>query len=156
MKKRLFSSTKSLSGCLDDLKASWRRESNLRALLQDWSSIAGEKLYPNCTPLSFKRGILVIGASHPQWRQALLYTRNQLLATIKAAGHEIKDIRIQQHYPSERKELETEESIWGKHPSRSDIHGLTTCKTCKSPAPSGEIKLWNKCIFCRRKDLSNL
>ncbi len=156
MKKKLFSSAKSLSGCLEDLKVSWRRDSNLGAILQDWPSIAGERLAPNCTPLSFKRGVLVIGASHPQWRQALLYTRSQLLATIKAAGHEVKDIRIQQHYPNKLKGKETEVAIWEKHPSRMDIHGLTTCKFCKSPAPSGEIKLWNKCIFCRRKDLSKL
>ena len=156
MKKKLFSSPNSISGCLQDLKVSWRRKSNLAALLEDWSSIAGEKLSTNCKPLSFNRGVLVIGASHPQWRQALLYTRNQLLSTVKAAGHEIKDIRIQQYYPSERKTHETEIAVWEKHPSRTDIHGLTTCTYCKSPAPKGEIKLWDKCIFCRRKDLSRL
>ena len=156
MKKRLLSPPKSLSSCLDDVKLSWKKGNTLRALLQNWPAIAGEKLAPNCTPLSFNRGVLIIGASHPQWRQALLYTRNQLLATIRAAGYEIKDIRIQQHYPTAIKEKETEESIWEKHPSRSDIHGLTICEQCKSPAPYGEIKLWNKCVFCRRKDLSKI
>ena len=47
---------------------------SLAALWQDWGTIAGERLAPHCRPLSLQRGTLIVGAAHPQWRQALLYT----------------------------------------------------------------------------------
>ena len=49
--------------------------------------------------------------------------------------------------------LESEASIWERHPSRSDIHGTNICKSCSSPTPIGELKRWGKCSFCRRKEL---
>ena len=143
----------SLSSCLEELQSTWHKNNNLAALWQDWSKIVGEPLASNSRPLHFSRGVLVIGTNHPQWRQAIFYTRNELITTIKKAGYKIKEIKIKQHYALNRKEKVTEESIWAVHPSRIEIHGMTTCKICNSPAPTGEINLWNKCIFCRRKDL---
>ena len=115
--------------------------------------LVGKRLASNCTPLSLKRGVLVIGASHPQWRLALIFTRTELIKTLNQAGFKIKDLRIQQYYPQEIKKIEPEKQIWANHPSRIDIHGLETCKICMKPAPLGEHQRWGKCGFCKRKDL---
>ena len=48
---------------------------------------------------------------------------------------------------------ETEKEIWEKHPSRTDKNGIINCPFCKVPSPQGEITLWGKCSFCRRKEL---
>ncbi len=143
-----------ISSCLNKLKKSWERNGSLAGIWENWSELAGSQLSKNCQPISLRRGILTIGASHPQWRQALQYNRSQLLATIKAAGHEIRELKIQQHHPGHKKEKgESEKNIWDKHPSRVDIHGMATCNICKRPSPAGEIALWDKCSFCRRKEL---
>ncbi|WP_320664060.1 DUF721 domain-containing protein [Prochlorococcus sp. MIT 1223] len=153
MQKKIHSNKRSLSSCLDQIKNDWKQTSKLAALSHDWANLVGKKLASNCTPLSLKRGTLVIGASHPQWRQALLYTKSQLLNSLVNAGYEIKDIRIQQFHFQKKKAMETESVIWEKHPSRIDIHGLKICPKCKKPAPIGELKRWSMCCFCKRKDL---
>ena len=147
------SSTKSISVCLKDLKLKWSKNNHLGSIVKDWEKIAGKQLSFNSNPLSLRKGLLVVGASHPQWRQALIYNRMQLLAALNASGHPIKEIRIQQHHPSKVIPVKNEKIYWEKHPSRIDIHGLSTCKECMCPAPKGEIKLWKKCSFCRRKEL---
>ena len=142
-----------ISNCLEKIKVGWKKEGYLAALWHDWSKVVGSKLAANCRPISLKRGVLVIGASHPQWRQALIYNRSRLLASLKAGGHKIKELRIQQHHLTENKKIDSEFNIWEKHPSRIDVHGVNTCDLCGSPAPAGEINLWGKCGFCRRHDL---
>ena len=144
-----------LSSCLDSVKKAWQREhNNIAALWQDWSKLAGEPLASNCKPIELRRGTLVIGATHPQWLQALQYNRMQLLARIKAKGYAIRDLRIQLYQATKpRKKLENEQSIWGRHPSRIDVHGLAKCNQCNSPAPAGEMALWGMCGFCRRKNI---
>lgn len=144
----------SLSSSLQKIKIYLQKNNSLASISQNWSELVGEKLASNCTPLNLKNGVLIIGASHPQWRQALFYTRTQLLDSLQSSGHNIKEIKIQQYYPLKIKEIETEQSIWEKHPSRIDVHGLKICKYCNRPAPSGEINRWKKCSFCRRNDLS--
>lgn len=144
----------SLSSCLDTLKRDWQQKGSIAGLWQEWPRLAGPQLAPHCRPLSMRQGILVIGASHPQWRQALLYNRHQLLAALRAAGHEIKDLRIQQHHPKETPKPESETSIWARHPSRIDVHGMAACNNCGSPAPAGEMALWGRCGFCRSKQLA--
>tara|TARA_Y100001968_G_C19385594_1_gene732655 strand:- start:410 stop:919 length:510 start_codon:yes stop_codon:yes gene_type:complete len=144
----------SLLSCIEKIKIDWQKNNDLAVISQNWSKIVGEKLASNCSPLSLKKGVLIIGASHPQWRQALFYTRNQILDSLKTSGHKIKDLRIQQYHPKKIKSLETEQSIWEKHPSRLNINGLKICKYCQKPAPYGEIERWDKCSFCRRNDLS--
>ncbi|AAP99474.1 MULTISPECIES: DUF721 domain-containing protein [Prochlorococcus] len=148
------SNPSSLSKCLDQLKVEWNKNQSIASLWQDWPKIAGPKIASNCIPLTFHGGILTIGANHPQWIQALMFNRIQLLAALKAEGHEIKDIRIKQHYPQKSIQKETENAIWEEHPSRSDIHGKNCCPICNVPAPSGEISLWGKCLLCRRQDLT--
>ena len=145
----------SLSTCLEEIKSDWLKNNHLALISKDWPRLVGEKLASNCTPLSLKKGILTIGASHPQWRQAVFYTRNEILESLISSGHKIKDIKIQQYHPQKRKILETQKEIWNNHPSRIDIHGLKDCEECKKPAPIGEINRWGKCGFCRRKNLLN-
>ena len=141
-----------LSECLNDVKISWQKKSNsIAGIWQEWSKLAGEPLASNCQPLSIRRGVLVIGAKHPQWLQALQYSRTQLLARIRTQGYEVRDLRIQQYHPNQTKiKQENEHSLWARHPSRIDVHGITKCNECGSPAPAGEMALWGMCGFCRR------
>tara|TARA_B100000029_G_C17575944_1_gene958164 strand:- start:10 stop:552 length:543 start_codon:yes stop_codon:yes gene_type:complete len=143
----------SISSCLKNIKKTWQQKSNsIAGLSQDWSTIAGEPLASNCRPLNLRRGMLVIGANHPQWLQALQYNRIQLLARLQTNGYAIRDLRIQQYHPvPTKKQLESEYTIWERHPSRVDVHGLAKCNKCNSPAPAGEMALWGMCGFCRRK-----
>ena len=141
----------SIFKCLEDIKSSWK--GNVGGLIKDWEEIAGEQLALNCTPLNIKNKVLTIGASHPQWRQALQYNRLELIDSLNSYGYQIKEIRIRQHYPIDLVTKESEEEIWEKHPSRTDKNGITCCPFCKVPTPKGEVKLWGKCCFCRRKEL---
>jgi len=141
----------SISTCLEEIKSSWKGD--VGGLIQDWAEIAGEQLSLNCTPLNIRNRILTIGASHPQWRQALLYNRLELIESLKLYGYKIKEIRIRQHYPIDLVTTESEKEIWERHPSRTDKHGIIDCPFCAVPSPKGEIKLWGKCSFCRRKEL---
>jgi len=142
---------KSLYSCLEEIKSLWK--GNLGGLIQDWAEIAGEQLALNCRPLCIQNKVLTIGASHPQWRQALQYNRLELIKSLKSFGYQIKEIRIRQHYPINLSKGKTEKEIWQNHPSRTDKNGITDCPICKVPSPRGEIKLWGKCSFCRRKEL---
>ncbi len=144
----------SLSNCIDKLKVEWLKNKSIAALWNDWPRIAGNKLASNCIPLNFQGGILTIGSNHPQWIQALIFNRNQLLAALRAEGHEIKDLRIQQYYPQKIEPKDNETFIWEKHPSRVDIYGKKKCPICNAPSPIGEISLWGKCGLCRRNDLT--
>ena len=141
----------SIYTCLEEIKSSWK--GNVGGLIQDWVDIAGEQLALNCTPLSINNNVLTIGASHPQWRQALQYNRLELIKSLKSFGYQIKEIRIRQHYPIDLANSKNEKEIWKNHPSRTDKNGITTCPFCEVPSPKGEIKLWGKCSFCRRKEL---
>ncbi len=145
----------SLSTCLSELKTEWNKNKKVAALWQDWGKIAGHKLSAHCKPLTFQGGVLTVGAQHPQWRQALIFNRNQLIAALRAQGHTIKDLRVKQYHPQKQILKKEEHVIWAKHPSRWDIHGKTICPICNAPSPAGEISLWRKCGLCRRKDLSN-
>ena len=142
---------KSIYTCLEKIKSSWKGD--VGGLIQDWVEIAGEQLALNCTPLNIQNNDLTIGASHPQWRQALQYNRLELIESLKSYGYQIKEIKIRQHYPMDLVTRETEKEIWENHPSRADKNGITNCPSCEVPAPKGEIKLWGKCSFCRRKEL---
>lgn len=142
-----------LSSCLETLKKSWSKQKGIAGLWQDWPKIAGAQLAPHCQPLNLYKGILFVGASHPYWRQALQYNRPHLLANLRTAGHDIREIRIQQHHPGPTQISDSEELIWARHPSRIDVHGITPCPICKSPAPTGEVSLWGKCSFCRRQEI---
>ena len=141
----------SIYKCLEAIKSSWERD--VGRLIQDWGEIAGDQLASNCTPLNIHNKILTIGASHPQWRQALQYNRLELIESLKSYGYQIKEIRIKQHYPINLVTKETEKEVWEKHPSRTDKNGIINCPFCKVPSPKGEITLWGKCSFCRRKEL---
>ena len=150
--KRKARREQSICTCLERIKYSWK--GNVGGLIQDWEAIAGKRLALNCTPLNIQNKILTIGASHPQWRQALQYNRMELIESLKLYGYQIKEIRIRQHYPIAIVPRESEKEIWNNHPSRTDKNGISNCPYCEVPSPKGEIKLWGKCSFCRRKELS--
>ncbi len=95
-----------------------------------------------------------MGANHPQWIQALIFNKPQLLKALKEKGHDIKDIKIRNYFQKKNPKAHAEKEVWANHPSRIDIHGTSQCSVCNLPAPSGEISLWGKCGLCRRKDLS--
>ena len=141
----------SIYTCLEEIKSTWK--GNIGALIEDWRKIAGEQLSLNCTPLNIQNKVLTVGASHPQWRQALQYNRLELIESLKLSGYQIKEIRIRQHYPNALVVRESEREIWEKHPSRTDKNGTTNCPCCKVPSPKGEVQLWGKCSFCRRNEL---
>ena len=143
-----------LSTCLDHLRQGWDRDGNLAGLWNDWPAIAGDRLAPHCRPLSLERGILTVGAQLPQWRQALLYTKPQLLSALRQAGHAVKDLRIQQHHALQARSDDQEAAIWARHPSRADIHGMGMCPRCGRPAPNGEMELWSCCGFCHRSSFT--
>ena len=142
----------SIFACLEEIKSSWKGD--VGGLIQDWKEIAGEQLALNCTPLNIQNKVLTVGASHPQWRQALQYNRLELIESLKSYGYQIREIRIKQHYPTDLVPRKSEKEIWEKHPSRTHKNGFTSCPFCKVPSPKGEVKLWGKCSFCRRKELS--
>ena len=149
--KTLAKREQSIYTCLEEIKSSWK--GNVGGLIQEWAEIAGEQLASNCTPINIQNKILTIGASHPQWRQALQYNRLELIKALKAYGYKIRDIRIRQYYPIDLIARESEKEIWEKHPSRTDKNGTISCPFCKVPSPKGEVNLWGKCSFCRRKEL---
>ena len=109
----------------------------------------------HCRPLSLQRGVLTVGASHPQWRQALQYNKPQLISSLNSAGHPVRDLRIQQLHTGSTAPLPSERDIWSHHPSRTDVHGMGTCPQCHRPAPNGEMALWSCCGFCHRQRLSD-
>tara|TARA_Y100001968_G_scaffold31049_1_gene23907 strand:+ start:40 stop:522 length:483 start_codon:yes stop_codon:yes gene_type:complete len=150
-RKKKTKREQSIFKCLEEIKSSWKGD--VGGLIQDWAEIAGEQLALNCTPLNIQNKTLTIGASHPQWRQALQYNRLELIESLNSHGYKIREIRIRQHYPIDLVTTKSEKEIWEKHPSRTDKYGITNCPFCKVPSPKGEIKLWGKCSFCRRKEL---
>ena len=141
-----------LASCLAQLQGEWRAAGNLAALWQAWPKIAGPQLAPHCRPLSLRSGRLAVGASHPQWLQALRYNRHQLLGALRGAGFSVRDLTIQLYYPeaSQTPGALSEAAIWAVHPSRVDVHGLGTCPSCGRPAPNGEMLRWGHCSFCQR------
>ncbi|SBO43028.1 DUF721 domain-containing protein [Cyanobium sp. NIES-981] len=144
-----------LSTCLDGLQQQWQREGSLGGLWQHWASLAGPQLAPHCRPLRVQGSVLTVGAAPGPWLQALQYNRHQLLASLKAAGFPIREVRITQHHATALPELAAavEAGSWARHPSRVDVHGMGVCPRCGSPAPRGEMALWGTCSFCRRQAL---
>jgi len=142
--------------CLHTLEKGWARDGHLAALWQAWPRIAGAQLSPHCRPLRLSGARLVVGAAPGPWLQALQYNRPQLLGSLKAAGFPVRDLRFEQAYPVAQPPpgSETESAAWARHPSRSDVHGVTECPRCRIPAPAGEMARWGCCSLCLRQQLS--
>ena len=145
------SSTSNISSCLENLERNIKSKNNLAKMVEDWPKLVGEQLAENCCPLKLTKFTLFIGAEQPQWRQALLYNQLKLLSSIKAAGYKVKELKIQQYYPSKISKIDNEKNIWDNHPSRIDVHGMEKCSECGSPSPTGELARWGKCSFCKRE-----
>ncbi len=152
--KQAIEGVSSLSYCLDSLKLRWKNNRNVAGLWQDWPRLAGEQLAAKCLPLRLSNETLFVGVTHLQWLHAIQYNRMKLLAALRAAGYKIREIKLQQYHPPRVENIvESEESVWERHPSRVDIHGLGSCDICGCPAPLGELALWGHCGFCRRSQL---
>jgi predicted nucleic acid-binding Zn ribbon protein len=144
-----------LDRCLAALQQGWQRQGHLAALWQAWPRVAGPQLAPHCRPLRLQGGRLTVGAAPGPWLQALQYHRHQLLAALRAAGFDLRDLRFEQHYPAAVPSPGSDEEAqsWARHPSRVDVHGMAACPGCGSPAPAGEMARWGHCSFCRRATL---
>jgi predicted nucleic acid-binding Zn ribbon protein len=144
-----------LAPLLEALQRQWQGEGHLAALWQAWPRIAGPQLAQHCRPLRLQNGRLTVGASHPQWLQALRFSRHQLLGALRAAGFSLTDIQIQQHLPPALPPAgsELEAANWRRHPCRVDVHGMGSCERCQRPAPTGELQRWGHCSFCQREQM---
>ena len=142
-----------LGSCLDAVQSQWRQDAGLAALWQAWPRIAGPQLAPHCQPLRLQAGRLVVGASQPQWLQALRFNKHQLLGALRGAGFSVKDLVLQQHQPTPlpRPGTVQEQEAWGRHPSRIDVFGMAECQRCQRPSPAGELQRWGHCSFCQRE-----
>ena len=98
----------SLKECLGTLKNSWKELDLLSKLSENWESLVGIELSKECKPIKIEKGCLFIGASHPQWRQALIYNNHFLKESITKKGFQIKDIKIEQfhHKSSNNNQIE--------------------------------------------------
>jgi predicted nucleic acid-binding Zn ribbon protein len=141
---------------LEELQRQWQSDGHLAALWQAWPRIAGPQLAQHCRPLRLQNGRLTVGASHPQWLQALRFSRHQLLAALRAAGFALHDLQIQQHQaaPLPPAASELEQASWRRHPCRVDVHGMGCCDRCLRPAPAGELQRWGHCSFCQRERMA--
>jgi predicted nucleic acid-binding Zn ribbon protein len=144
-----------LASCLEQLQRQWQRHGHLAALWRAWPRLAGPQLAPHCQPLRLQAGRLTVGAQPGPWLQALQYNRHQLLGALRAAGFELREVRVEQCHPGTQPRAASlvEEEIWRRHPSRVDGRGMVPCPQCGCPAPGGEVQLWGHCSFCRRTAL---
>ena len=144
----------SMQNCLDDFKKSWEDLDKLTTLNEHWVKLIGLELSRSCQPLKIEQKILTIAVNHPQWRQALIYSKHKLKERIEKIGITLNEIKIIQNY--EVKILDKKENnakiVWENHPSRIKNNNMVMCKICNSPTPKGEISRWGKCIFCWRKN----
>jgi hypothetical protein len=128
-----------LATCLAQLQGEWRAAGNLAALWQAWPHIAGPQL-AHCRPLSLRSGRLAVGASHPQWLQALRYNRHQLLGALRGAGFTVRDLTIQLHYPEARQTPGSlsETAIWAAHPAGWMSMAWAPVPTALAPPPTAK------------------
>jgi len=146
-----------LGAVLAELRRHWQSDGHLAALWQAWPRIAGPQLAQHCRPLRLQGRRLTVGASHPQWLQALRFNRHQLLGALQGAGFAVQEIQIKQHHPVELPPpgSQQEAGSWAQHPSRVDVHGMTSCPCCRRPSPAGELQRWGHCSFCQRERMDN-
>ncbi|MEY4430116.1 MAG: hypothetical protein RLZZ533_52 [Cyanobacteriota bacterium] len=146
-----------LGSCLDTVQRHWEGDGGLAALWKAWPRLAGPQLAPHCRPLRLQGGRLVVGASQPQWLQALRFNKHQLLGALRASGFGVKELVFQQHQPAPLPEAGTavEAQVWQRHPSRIDVFGLTHCGRCQRPSPAGELQRWGHCSFCQREQMAD-
>ena len=146
-----------LGSCLDGMQRQWDGDAGLAALWKAWPRLAGPQLAPHCRPLRLQGGRLVVGASQPQWLQALRFNKHQLLGALRASGFTIKDLVLQQQDPTPlpRQGTAVEAEAWQHHPSRIDVFGLAQCGRCQRPSPAGELQRWGHCSFCQRERMAD-
>jgi predicted nucleic acid-binding Zn ribbon protein len=142
-----------LQDCLEELG-----RGQMAALWQAWPKIAGAELTPHCRPLRFQGGVLWVGVEQPHWLLALRYAKHQLLGALRGSGFLVQRLEFEQRRQAPIPPLGSSDvaSSWAAHPSRVDIHGSTTCPSCKMPTPAGEIERWRCCSLCLRQKTNYL
>ena len=143
----------SLGSCIDNLKKSWEEFEELSKINENWHNLIGVELVKECKPLNIEKKILTIAVNHPQWRQALIYSKHKLKESIEKIGITLEEIKIIQNYEVRNKNIKTinAKTVWENHPSRVNQNNMSICKLCNCSTPAGEIKRWGKCSFCWRK-----
>ena len=144
-----------LNKCLIKFRESWSDFDKLLNLSNNWAKVVGKELSKECQPLKIENNILTIRASHPQWRQALIYNKHKLKESILKLGINLKNIRIIQNYQdkSNKAKISNNDLMWENHPSRINNQQLQNCKVCERPTPLREIERWGKCTFCWRSTI---
>ncbi len=144
-----------LKNCLDNFKKSLGDLDKLSKINENWENLIGSELFQECKPLNIDKKTLTIAVNNPQWRQALIYNKHKLKERIEKIGITLNEIKIIQNYELKNKNIKVNNSkiVWANHPSRIHKNNMSICKICNSPTPEGEIKRWNKCSLCWRKDL---
>ena len=142
-----------LRNCLDNFKKSCGELDKLSKISENWKELIGPELFNECKPLNIEKKILIITVNHPQWRQALIYSKHKLKERIEKIGVNLNEIKIIQNYELKNKNIQATnaKTVWAKHPCRTQKYNMTICSLCNSPTPNGEIKRWGKCSFCWRK-----
>jgi len=144
-----------LQYCLEDFKKSWREFDQISKIYENWRTLIGLELSRECKPLKIEHNVLTVRVNHPQWRQALIYSKHMIKANIaNQLGIKLDTIKIIQYY--EDKKLTKKEDpnlVWENHPSRTQNSNLILCKICSCPTPKGEILRYGKCTFCWRKKI---
>ena len=144
---------KPLEHCLNDFKKSWKELDQIFIIHKNWIKIIGTELSTECKPLKIEQNILTISVNHPQWRQALIYSKHIIKNNLnKQLGINLDEIKIIQSYEEKTlTRINDTKLVWENHPSRIKNSNLVICKICKSPSPKGEISRWGKCTFCWRE-----
>ncbi len=143
-----------LKNCLDNFKNSWEDLDKISKINENWKDFIGLELFRECKPLNIEKKILTIAVNHPQWRQALIYSKHKLKERIEKIGITLNEIKIIQNYEIKNTKTKANTNakiVWAKHPSRIQQNNMLICTLCNSPTPEGEIKRWGKCSFCWRK-----
>ena len=69
--------------------------------------LIGAELFHECKPLNIENKILTIAVNHPQWRQALIYTKHNLKERIEKIGIILNEIKIIQNYELKNKNIQS-------------------------------------------------
>lgn len=89
---------KQLSSAINDLFRSLKITKKLdewQAVVR-WGEIVGEQIAHNTEAISIEKGVLLVRAANPVWRQQLHFTKSELIAKLNMAlGYSIvKDIKL--------------------------------------------------------------
>nr|AUG32775.1 hypothetical protein PLO_803 [Paulinella longichromatophora] len=152
MRSKPLDPPSSISKCLKSLKTVQKVDPLLSRLWDDWEKIVGESLSLHCIPINLKNQRVTIGVSELQWSRALNFHRQSLILSFRKQGFNVRDLQVQQYSSSYSlgDRLNQNLTTWQYHPSRIDLHGISSCPACNSFTSQGEIARWGNCSLCQR------